>query len=217
MADHEHVWFNRWPDVDKLSLASLRQLLVTIDDLKDKMVMHHKNELLDMGKLPGLENLSENDHLKCIRFLQELRLISSVMYGSGITVYYPKELEELYIQIKKEIDHRDYKERPKPNFNKENSILSIGNKTVKIAQKNDKPNDHYILEYIFENDDGLTAKSYYSEILKAKFPMEKTNQRSLYRSCLAVNKKVIEQIGKSKFLIVKSGETGYVQINPDYL
>lgn len=103
------------------------------------------------------------------------------------------------------------------SFDCEKSILHIGDRSVNIQQKNDKPNSHYILEYIFENPDGIEAKSYYSEILDAKFHDEDQTQRSMWRACEAINAKVSKQAGISNFLLIKSGETGYVQINPEYL
>jgi hypothetical protein len=103
------------------------------------------------------------------------------------------------------------------SFDCEKSILNIGDRSVHIQQKNDKPNSHYILEYIFENPDGLEAKSYYSEILDEKFPNDHLTQRSMWRACEAINVKVSKQAGLSNFLLIKSGETGYVQINPEYL
>ena len=103
------------------------------------------------------------------------------------------------------------------SFDCEKSILNIGDRAVHIQQKNDKPNSHYILEYIFENTDGLEAKSYYSEILSEKFPNDRLTQRSMWRACEAINAKVSKQAGLSNFLLIKSGETGYVQINPEYL
>ncbi len=103
------------------------------------------------------------------------------------------------------------------SFDFEKSILKIGDRSVNIQQKNDKPNSHYILEYIFENPDGLEAKSYYSEILADKFRDNSQTQRSMWRACEAINAKVSKQAGISNFLLIKSGETGYVQINPEYL
>lgn len=106
---------------------------------------------------------------------------------------------------------------PELKFDKEASVLYLNDKKVLIQQKTDKPNAHYILEYIFENEEGLKANSFYSEILESKFPKEQKNWRSVYRACNDINKKVSEQALVSNFLIVKSGVSGYTQINPNYL
>lgn len=103
------------------------------------------------------------------------------------------------------------------SFDHKKSVLKIGDKSVHIQQKNDKPNSHYILEYIFENNDGLEAKSYYSEILSSKFHNDRLTQRSMWRACEMINAKVSKQAGLGNFLLIKSGKTGYVQINPEYL
>ncbi len=83
--------------------------------------------------------------------------------------------------------------------------------------KNDYPNAHYVLEYIFDNKEGLGAKSFYSEILENKFPKEKMDWRSVYRACLDINKKVSEQAKISNFLIIKTGISGYIQVNSEFL
>lgn len=107
--------------------------------------------------------------------------------------------------------------KPVLAFDKDTSILKIGDKEVRIKIKNDKPNGHYILEYIFENEEGLQAQSFYSDVLKAKFAKEKKTNKTMYDACNNINKKVSDQALISNFLIVKSGKTGYAQINPDYL
>lgn len=105
----------------------------------------------------------------------------------------------------------------KPKFDSEKSILIVNDKEVKIKQKNDKPNSHYVLEYVFENKEGLIVQSFYTDIIAEKFEGDDLKWRSLYRACNDINKKVSEQANVGKFLIIKSGISGYVQINPDYL
>jgi len=39
----------------------------------------------------------------------------------------------------------------------------------------------------------------------------------MWRACEAINAKVSKQAGIGNFLLITSGKTGYVQINPDYL
>jgi hypothetical protein len=133
--------------------------------------------------------------------------------------YYERQLRRFHImfldELAKPIDA--VKSKPKIDFDKDVSILKIDDKVVGITLKNDKPIDHYILEYIFENKEGLKAKSYYADILKSKFPMEDFNERSLRRACTALNAKVSEQAGIAKFLKFETGKSGSVHINPDYL
>lgn len=105
----------------------------------------------------------------------------------------------------------------KVRFDKDASVLYIGEKKVLIKQKNDRPISHYVLEYIFDNEEGLTAQSFYSEILESKFSDEQKDWRSLYRACNDINSKVSKQALLTDFLIVKTGLSGYTQINPNYL
>jgi len=103
------------------------------------------------------------------------------------------------------------------SFDKEKSVLTINDNEIKITLKNDKTNSHYVLEHIFENEDGLRAKSYYSEIIESKFLNEKIEWRSLYRACNDINAKVSKQASVSNFLLIKSGKSGYTQVNSAYL
>ena len=102
------------------------------------------------------------------------------------------------------------------SFDRENSVLNIGDKKIKLKLKNDKPNAHYVLEYIFDNEEGLGTQSFYTDIIKAKFPNEKMEWRSIYRACKDINTKVGIQANIGDFLIVKSGKTGYTQVNSKY-
>ncbi len=107
--------------------------------------------------------------------------------------------------------------KPAISFDAQESLLKIGDKTVSMTLKNDKTNAHYVLEYLFENTEGLKTKSYYSDIIEKKFPLENLRPTSMRRACEDINKKVSEQASISNFLIIKSGKTGFTQINPDYL
>ena len=100
-------------------------------------------------------------------------------------------------------------------FDTEKSILKIGDKEVSIKIKNDKPNSHYVLEFIFEK--GVKEQAFCTDILEEKFARERANNMSMYRACQDINKKVSEQAKISNFLIIKSGKTGYTQVNPEYL
>ncbi len=103
------------------------------------------------------------------------------------------------------------------DFDSDRSELKIGGKVVKIKQKNDKPNSHFVLEYIFGNNEGLDAQSFYTDILNDKFQNDDKGWRSMYRACNDVNTKVSKQAGVSNFLFIKSGKTGYAHVNKEYL
>lgn len=107
--------------------------------------------------------------------------------------------------------------KPDLSFDKVKSILKIGDSEINITLKSDKPVAHYVLEYIFENEEGLQSQSFYSDIRETKFQKEKKSNKTVYDACNNINKKVSDQAKISNFLIVKSGKTGYTQINPEYL
>jgi hypothetical protein len=135
---------------------------------------------------------------------------------------YEPELRRIHLILLDELNKpnlatEDISKKPELSFDYDGSVLKIGDKQVKIKMKNDYPNAHYVLEYIFDNKEGLGAKSYYSEILENKFPKEKLDWRSIYRASLDINKKVSEQAKISEFLIIKTGISGYLQVNPDFL
>jgi hypothetical protein len=104
-------------------------------------------------------------------------------------------------------------------FDSDRSVLSFDGREILISKKTDKANAHYVLKYIFENPDGLYAKSNYSEIHGALGDTEKQYSWKLYyRACEDVQEKVRKGTPEriEDFLIFKSGITGWVQINPKY-
>ncbi|KKS91754.1 MAG: hypothetical protein UV68_C0061G0004 [Candidatus Collierbacteria bacterium GW2011_GWC2_43_12] len=107
------------------------------------------------------------------------------------------------------------------SFDKDKSILSISGEQIAIAKKNDKSNAHLVLEYIFDNEEGLSAQNPYSEIADKLFreTTEGTKWMKYYRACNDIQGKITKQTTEKidNFLIIKTGETGYVQINPNYL
>lgn len=100
------------------------------------------------------------------------------------------------------------------SFDRDKSILTIGDKAVRITLKNDKPNAHYVLEYLF--DHGVTERAHFSEIIEDKFLKERMDWRSVYRACQDIQEKVREQAQINDFLDTTTGKTGYTAINPLY-
>lgn len=149
---------------------------------------------------------------------EELKQYQKWFEGRGV---YEPELRRFHLTLLDELNKLEVAQpvvtKHALQFNYDESLLKISNKEVKIKMKNDYPNAHYVLEYIFDNEEGLGAKSYYSEIISTKFPKEKMDWRSVYRACLDINKKVSEQAKISNFLIIKTGISGYVQVNSEFL
>ena len=58
-----------------------------------------------------------------------------------------------------------------PWFDKDKSVLHFMGETINIRLKGEKPNDHYILEAIFDNED-KTEEVYFKDIAKKYLGME---------------------------------------------
>jgi hypothetical protein len=102
-------------------------------------------------------------------------------------------------------------QKPEISFDADKSVLKIGDKKVEITLKNQKPDGHYVLEYIFEN--GIENPADYVDILKLKFRDEGKNNMSMYRACNDINAKVSKQAGIANFLEIHVGKTGWVQVS----
>lgn len=129
--------------------------------------------------------------------------------------YYEKHFRLFHTMFLDELSKPKSDIKLKIEFNGEQSILTIGDKKVSIKLRTDRPVDHYVLEYIFEN--GISSQAYYDDILQDKFRDDNRNERTLRRACESINSKVSKQANLNNFLNFKTGESGFVEINPDYL
>lgn len=127
-------------------------------------------------------------------------------------------------QIDSEIFIKDtgIKDDDKLDFNKDKSELNIYGTKIKIALKNDKPTDHFILEAIFANPD-KTEETYFKDIAQDFIKIEEYDSSkhwSRFRhACENLNKKVDNSTnGRYKeFIEYHYGKTGWCKINPKYL
>ncbi len=132
----------------------------------------------------------------------------------GKRPFYEEELKQFHLLLVAEIE-KEMNKKPEIDFDGEKSILMVDGIEVKITLKNDKPNSHYVLEYIFEN--GKKEAADYVDILEKKFSGGREDNSSMYRACNDINKKVSDQAGIGGFLEIHSGKTGWVRINPDLI
>jgi hypothetical protein len=135
------------------------------------------------------------------------------IYMSRIHSILIPQLLEIHTQKPKDVS--DSEDIHGVYFDKENSILTIGDKQVQITLKNDKTNGHFVLEYIFEN--GVENPADYKDILASKFKGDRKNNMAMYQACNDINKKVSKQAGVGEFLDIHSGNTGWVQIYSNFL
>ncbi len=105
-------------------------------------------------------------------------------------------------------------------FDKDNSILYVKDKRVKIKRKADLPLEHYILEYLFDQDD-KTVEVYYKDIAEEKLRElnydSSTDWKKYYSACERLQDKIRQDAQIADFLIFTTNKTGNVKINPDYL
>ena len=107
------------------------------------------------------------------------------------------------------------------SFNSQISTLIFKGEDIKISRKNDLTKDHYILEYLFSQDD-LKDEAYYKDIAEEKLCEDynlETDFNKYYKACQRLQDK-IRTSTKNKiddFLIFNSGKTAHVKINPKYI
>lgn len=108
------------------------------------------------------------------------------------------------------------------SFDKNKSLLYILGQEIKITRKGDKPNDHYILEAIFDQED-LTEEVYFKDIAKKYLGMDdydKTKDWAIFRhACDRLNAKVAKAVDNAKdnFIVYSIGNAGWCKINQKYL
>lgn len=111
-----------------------------------------------------------------------------------------------------------------PIFNEDDSTLTIGSYTVKIALQDKLTNDHKVLKYILNEDsDTFDYEFFYADIAEHVFnDLEyKTTHNAWKRYngiCKSINDKITKDTkGKiSDFLFFNTGTSGRVKINRKY-
>ena len=105
-------------------------------------------------------------------------------------------------------------------FDKEKSILHIKGKKVKIKRKADLPLEHYILEYLFEQED-REEEIYYRDIAEEKLKELEYNNtkdwKKYYNACERLQNKIRIDTNINDFLIYTTNKTGNVKVNKKYL
>jgi len=110
-------------------------------------------------------------------------------------------------------------------FDDKKSALYVKGHGVQINKQGKITNAHKILHHIFvSNKDNITDEFYFSEIAEDEFgeldyKSRKNNWRTYARACEHVNSKVKKQTDGqiTDFLVISSGTTGHVKVNPKYL
>ena len=125
-------------------------------------------------------------------------------------------------KIINELSTKDFIKGYKDNifFDKEKSILHIKDKQIKIKRKADLPLEHYILEYLFDQED-KTEEIYYRDIAIDKLKELEYNNtkdwKKYYNACERLQNKIRIDTKINDFLIYTTNKTGNVKINKKYL
>ena len=137
-----------------------------------------------------------------------------MVYNMSFTVLNKKVINELSTE--------DFVKGHKDNiyFDKGKSILHIKGKQIKIKRKADLPLEHYILEYLFEQND-KTEEIYYKDIATEKLNELEYNSskdwKKYYNAYERLQNKIRVDINIDDFLIYTTNKTGNVKINKRYL
>lgn len=146
---------------------------------------------------------------------------------NNFTKKYKKFLDFLLYTLHEDImEHLDELEfinnndnKDKIIFDKEKSILYIKGKKIKIKRKADFPLEHYILEYLFEQED-KNDEVYFKDIAQEKLNEYDynglTDWKRYYRACERLQEKIRIDTNITDFLLFSTGKTGNVKINKKY-
>ncbi len=148
----------------------------------------------------------------------------------NITIDNSKFLESAVQVLNKyiidQIDSEEFltkgEDKSKLSFDKKKSELNIFGDIIKIQLRSDKPNDHYILEYLFALDN-IFDEADFRDIAETKLGMSEYDSSKdwniLRHACDNLNKKIAKATDEKEkeFLIYTTGKTGYCKINPKYL
>lgn len=137
--------------------------------------------------------------------------------------YFEMCIELINKHIIDEIDSQMFLDNQKPKeritFDAKESILYIDDFKIKIARKNDKPLDHFILDAIFKNED-LSEQIDFTE-LSSNFDIlnEDRDWSSWRHACDHLNEKIRKDTDNRiiDFIKYTTGNTGWCKINPKHL
>lgn len=206
----------------------LNVFLVNLFIIHDLMDSIKSNKLKGALKdIKGLEipKLIENAKRESMSF-EEVKVLPDKKFLIDNAKMLGASIEVVNKYVIDQIDSEEFlakgKTECKLSFDQDKSILNIYGQEIKIQRKSDKPNDHYILEYLFDRED-IFDEADFADIAITKLEIKEYNGakdwHKLRHACDRLNKKVEKSTnGKEKeFLEYHSGKTGWCKINPKYL
>lgn len=210
-------------DVKNLSPVALAKILLVLDDIKLISELRNRNYNL-LYRLGNLTNITKDEQESVLLRLLRDKTVKQISLVSFLTESYILKIDEaffdFYNKVKMQLESGITPINAIPSelsFDDEKSILYLNSQAVEISKKVEKSNAHYILEHIFNSENGLHDKSFYSEIAEDTFKEQYDNWRKYYRACKDIRQKVFDVTGTNDFLEFKTGRTGWVKINEKYL
>lgn len=210
-------------DVKNLSPVALAKILLVLDDIKLISELRNRNHFL-LYKLGNLANITKDEQESVLLRLLRDKTVKEISSVSFWTDSYMLRIDEAFfdfynkVKIQLESGNKPINAIPSVlSFDQEKSILYLNSQSIEISKKNEKANAHYILEHIFNSEDGLGQQFSFWEIAEDTFKEEYDNPRKYYRACGDIQEKVRNITGVKDFLEYKSGRKGWVQINKKYL
>jgi len=154
-------------NLEKMKLPETRMLFEVLEEIR-KTCSSRNNAFVIFDKKRRTKNASEQDFIHIIGtlhregYLKRYGLLTAV-FGTSFEVI-TKKFEPFYYEVAKRLNMLEQKNQPiqksssedlSLDFNSQKSILYFRNFEIKITLKNDKPNAHYILDYIFNDEEEL--------------------------------------------------------------
>jgi hypothetical protein len=211
-------------DVKNLSTVALSKIVLVLDDIKLISELRNRKHSL-LYKLGNLANITKDEQESVLLRLLRDKTVKQISLVSFLTDAYILRIDDdffdFYNKAKIQLESGKKPINAIPSvlsFDQEKSILYLNSQAIEISKKNEKTNAHYILEHIFNSDEGLKQQFSFWEIAEDTFKDEEYDKpRKYYRACGDIQDKVRDITGIKDFLEFKSGRKGWVQINQKYL
>jgi len=203
-------------------------MLTSLMTTCDMMSNIKNNELSDsLKQIKDLDVSSLLDNAKNMTMgFQNMEVLPDKKMPVENSQFHEASIEIVNKYIIDQIDSEEFlskgESENKLSFEKEKSELNIFGDIIKIQLKSDKPNDHYILEYLFKQDN-IFDEADFRDIAETKLEIidyDSTKDWNVLRhACDNLNKKIAKATNEKEkeFLIYTTGKTGYCKINPKYL
>ena len=217
-------------ELNNLSKTTLQKIFYVLEEIKLKSEIINRKRFLVIW-IGELKNVKGNEQESVLLNLINDKVIkenkwlnfSFLSKQSYYILYIDNSFFDFFDKVKLQLVKTDKISNTKKlishklSFDTDKSILYFSGYKISITLKNDKPNAHYILEHIFNAEDGLDQKYSYLEIAEDTFKDDYEKWKKYYRACKDIKQKVLNTTGVNDFLKFSSGESGWVKINDKYL